>query len=64
MTDKAWKMLRDTLLVGLGMFMLLHETLSSSPSPIIIGAAFGLFGLPVPLRIDERRKREREGGQE
>lgn len=64
MTDRAWKMARDTVLVGLGMFMLLHETLSSSPNPIIIGAAFGLFGLPVPLRIDERRKREKEGNGE
>lgn len=53
--------MRDTILVLLGVFMLLHETVSPGPpDPIIVGAAFGLFGLPVPLRLDERRKRERE----
>lgn len=60
MSDRAWKLLRDTALVTLGIFMMAHETLSATPDPLIVGAAFGLFGLPVPLRLDERRKREGE----
>ncbi len=58
MSERAWKMVRDSVLVAVGVWMIVHETISASPNPIIIGAAFGLFGLPLPLRLDERRKRE------
>lgn len=61
MSDRGWKVLRDMLLVGLGIFMLAHETLvSSSPDPIIIGAGLALLGLPSTLRIDAKR-RDKDG---
>lgn len=57
MSDRAWKIVRDGALVLCGLFMLAHETITStSPDPIIIGAALALLGLPSTLRLDARRK--------
>ena len=57
MTDAAWKTLRDIILVCLGIFMLAHETISTSATdPIIVGAALALLGLPSTLRLDARRR--------
>lgn len=53
---RGWvRILRDATLVGLGAFMLIHETLTDEPNPIIIGAALAMFGLPAALRLDSRR---------
>jgi len=61
-TERVWKLMRDTALIILGAFMLIHETLSASaPDPIIVGAALGLFGLPLPLRIDAKRRAKENG---
>jgi uncharacterized membrane protein HdeD (DUF308 family) len=49
-----WYAVRDVLLVMLGIFMLLHETLTAAPDVLIVGAAFGVIGLPVPLHLDQR----------
>ena len=50
-----WKILRDVILVALGCFLLLHETLSDEPRELIVGAAFGLLGIPPLARLEERR---------
>ncbi len=63
MSESVWKLWRDVLLVALGIFMLGHETLSSGPTdPIIVGAALALLGLPPTLRLDERRRKNGNGG--
>jgi hypothetical protein len=62
-SDRGWKIIRDMMLVGLGVFMLAHETITqASPDPIIIGAALALLGLPSTLRLDARR-REKDNGE-
>lgn len=37
--------------------MLVHETLSGSPQPLIVGAGLVLLGLPPALRLDEILRR-------
>lgn len=64
MNEQTWKLLRDILrfsldafLVALGIFMLAHETLTSStPDPLIVGAALALVGLPGAFTLDRRRR--------
>ena len=64
MSERTWKLVRDTALILLGAFILLHETLGSSPpDALLVGAALGLFGLPLPLRLDAKRKRNGNGGE-
>lgn len=48
---------RDLILSTLGIFMLVHETLSGSPQPLIVGAGLVLLGLPPALRLDEILRR-------
>ena len=48
--------LRDVVIVGTGVFLLVNEALSSLERPILIAAAVGCFGLPLALRADERRR--------
>lgn len=48
-----WKLIRDILLTAVGVFMLIWQTLSSSPQPIILGAALVLLGLPATLRLED-----------
>jgi len=49
-----WKILRDVILVVLGCFLLVHETLSDEPRELIVAAAFGLLGVPVLARLERR----------
>ena len=56
-TSRLWKLARDVLLAGVGIFMLVHETLASSPNELILGAALVLLGLPATLRFDESRRK-------
>jgi len=52
-----WKILRDAILVALGCFLLIHETvLASEPRELIVAAAFGLLGIPPLARLEERRR--------
>jgi hypothetical protein len=50
------RMLRDVVIVGTGVFLLINEALSNLERPMIIAAAIGCFGLPFAIRADERRK--------
>ena len=54
---RLWKLVRDVLICVLGIFMLVHETLSPSPREVIVGAALVLLGVPVALRLDEQRRK-------
>lgn len=49
----AWaRVIRDFALVGIGVFMLFHETITNdSPSPLVVGAALVALGLPQALRL-------------
>lgn len=47
-------------MIGLGVFIMIHETLTlDDPSPYLITAAVGFLGLGPALRLDER-KREKD----
>lgn len=48
--------LRDIVIVGTGVFLLVNEALSGIERPMLIAAAIGCFGLPFAIRADERRK--------
>jgi len=48
--------LRDVVIVGTGVFLLINEALSNLERPMLIAAAIGCFGLPFAIRADERRK--------
>ena len=48
-----WRLLRDIVFVGLGTWMLIHETLSDNPQPLILGAALVLLQLPPVLRATD-----------
>ena len=51
-----WKILRDVILVALGCFLLVYETVfAAEPRELIVGAAFGLLGIPPLARLEERR---------
>ena len=52
-----WKILRDAILVALGCFLLIHETvIVSEPRELIVAAASGLLGIPPLARLEERRR--------
>jgi hypothetical protein len=56
-TKSLWQSsLRDVVIVGTGVFLLINEALSNLERPILIAAAVGCFGLPFAIRADERRK--------
>lgn len=56
-TISVWqKSLRDVVIVGTGVFLLVNEALSGLERPVLIAAAVGCFGLPFAIRADERRK--------
>lgn len=48
--------LRDVVIVGTGVFLLVNEALSNLERPILIAAAIACLGLPLAIRADERRK--------
>lgn len=52
---RAWtRILRDFAIVIVGVFILIHETLTTqTPNPLLIGAGLVLLGLPPALRADE-----------
>ena len=47
---------RDVVIVGTGVFILLNEALSNLERPMLIAAGIACFGLPFAIRADERRK--------
>lgn len=56
-SKSAWQSyVRDVVIVGTGVFLLINEALSNLERPILIAAAVGCFGLPFAIRADERRK--------
>lgn len=57
---KVWSLVRDVVLVSVGVFMLVHETLDTEPSETLLVAALLLLGLPVGIRLDELRRRNGE----
>ena len=57
---ERWRLFRDVALSTVAGWMLIHETLSHNPQPIILGVALVLLGLPPALRagiIDDIFKR-------
>jgi hypothetical protein len=55
--NSVWqRSLRDVVIVGTGVFLLINEALSNLERPMLIAAAIGCFGLPFAIRADERRK--------
>ena len=55
---QAWQRIgRDVVCAVTGVFMLVHQTLSTTPNALIIGAALSLLAVPGALRIDERRRK-------
>lgn len=63
---RQWqRIFRDTVIVLIGMFMLVYETVwRESPDWQIIAAALTCFGLPPALRVDLRRKNGNGNGKE
>jgi hypothetical protein len=57
-TVRAWqRILRDVVIVAVGAFMLIHETVTKDvPNPYIIAAGLTMLGLPPALRFDEWRR--------
>lgn len=48
------RVLRDFAIVLVGIFILVHETLTvREPNPLLIGAGLVLLGVPPSLRADE-----------
>ena len=45
-----WRLLRDSLLVCVGVFMLLHETLTREPRLAILMVALALLAGPAVIR--------------
>jgi len=72
-TWDAWvRIARDSLIVLVGTFMLVYETVfAAEPNAYLIGAGLAALGLPPALRMDlrtsaERRmkgRRDEEGGE-
>lgn len=55
--NSVWqRSLRDVVIVGTGVFLLINEALSNLERPMLIAAAIGCFGLPFAIRADERRR--------
>ncbi len=49
---RPWvRIIRDAALVVIGIFMLLHETLTGEPRSVVVGAALVTLGLPQVLRL-------------
>lgn len=66
-TVRSWVRIgRDTLIVVLGGFMLVWQTVfAADPNPLLVGAGLVLLGLPPALRLDEVFKpspKDDEGG--
>jgi hypothetical protein len=65
--DRLLGIFRDTIIVLLGTFMLVFETVGTKePNALVIGAGLACFGLPPVLRLDlrssaARRRREQNG---
>lgn len=61
---KFWQgVLRDTVVLVVAAWILVHETLEdSSPSPLLIGAAITLIGVPAAARVDIRRRENGSNG--
>lgn len=53
---RAWlRILRDIGMVGVAVFIFVHETLGSGdPSPELLAAALVLLGLPPILHVDRK----------
>jgi hypothetical protein len=58
---RQWQaVFRDVLIVLIGAFMLLFETVRApEPNPYVIGAGLIALGVPPALRTDERLRRSR-----
>ena len=54
--NQKWKLVRDVVLFGAAVFMLIHETLSQQPNERVLAAALLMLGLPVAFRIDAARR--------
>lgn len=52
--------IRDAVFMALGCWMLIHETIGTSPRWLLIAAAFGLLGLPFTIRWDDKSIETRE----
>ncbi len=57
-TIRAWqRIFRDLVIVGVGGFMLIYETVAAPvPNAYLIGAGLVMLGVPPALRFDERRR--------
>lgn len=56
-----WKVAQDVAIAGVGVFLLIHETVSShEPRALLVGAGLTLLGYPAGRRIDAARKRRRQ----
>lgn len=55
---RAWqRIFRDAVIVIVGGFMLVYETVAASvPNPYVIGAGLVALGVPPALRYDEKRR--------
>ncbi len=61
----AWQaILRDLLIVLLGIFMLVYETVFVVPNAYIVGAGLTLLGVPPALRLDRRRRDKKRDGED
>ncbi len=59
---RVWqRIFRDFVIVTVGAFMLVHETLwNKDPNVYLIGAGLAALGVPPLLRLDEGRGREKD----
>jgi hypothetical protein len=59
---RAWqRIIRDTLLVSIGAFMLVYETVAtSSPDPYVIAGGLAALGLPPAIRLDFRGRVDKD----
>lgn len=57
---QAWqRILRDLVIVFVGAFILVHETLTKDvPNPYLIGAGLAALGIVPALRLDEKRSKD------
>jgi hypothetical protein len=60
--DRAVRIFRDGLIVVVGTFMLVFETVfAKTPNAYVIAAGLAALGLPPALRLDLRSSGERRG---
>lgn len=58
-TDERIQNFRDLMIVLVGTFMLIYDTVfASTPSPLIIGGGLTCFGLPIAFRLDVPLRRK------